>query len=320
MSVLDDHPEPATQELPPPAPALGAEGALCRACGTPLAVDQRYCLECGTRRGEARVPFAALPGAAAAQGAAVPEPLPAVEVARAAPLGFARAWTPMTGAIVAGAVGAAFGIGILIGVVSADPPPAPRVAAARAPVVNVTVPGGGGGGTSAPVSFAPDWPSGTDGYTVQLSTLPKDGTTPDQVAAAKSDATAKGTPDVGALDSDEYGSLDPGDYVIYSGVYDTRKEAKAALRDVRGDFADASVVHVSAGDSDSSGSGSGSSKDKKAKGKTVSKKELEAKQKLTPEQFQKQSKKLDKVTSEGKPPPIDKSKKPGGGGKAKTFG
>lgn len=38
-------------------PVLGEPGAPCRTCGAPLAADQRYCLQCGTRRAEARLPF-----------------------------------------------------------------------------------------------------------------------------------------------------------------------------------------------------------------------------------------------------------------------
>ena len=38
-------------------PLLGEPNAPCRTCGAPLAADQRYCLQCGSRRAEARLPF-----------------------------------------------------------------------------------------------------------------------------------------------------------------------------------------------------------------------------------------------------------------------
>jgi hypothetical protein len=38
-------------------PALGKPGEPCERCGAPLATDQRYCLECGTRRGAPRVEY-----------------------------------------------------------------------------------------------------------------------------------------------------------------------------------------------------------------------------------------------------------------------
>jgi hypothetical protein len=43
--------EPAATQI------LGKEGEPCRECGAPLAADQRYCLNCGRRRGEPRIDF-----------------------------------------------------------------------------------------------------------------------------------------------------------------------------------------------------------------------------------------------------------------------
>jgi hypothetical protein len=45
----------ATQDVH--APTLGAQGEPCATCGAPLAADQRYCLECGARRTDARLAF-----------------------------------------------------------------------------------------------------------------------------------------------------------------------------------------------------------------------------------------------------------------------
>jgi hypothetical protein len=38
-------------------PVVGQEGDTCEQCGSALATDQRYCLNCGWRRGEARVDY-----------------------------------------------------------------------------------------------------------------------------------------------------------------------------------------------------------------------------------------------------------------------
>jgi hypothetical protein len=38
-------------------PLIASNGERCRSCGTTLAADQRFCLECGERRGEPRLPF-----------------------------------------------------------------------------------------------------------------------------------------------------------------------------------------------------------------------------------------------------------------------
>jgi len=43
--------------IDPHRPILGEPGTPCRACGSALAEDQRYCLSCGERRAETRLPF-----------------------------------------------------------------------------------------------------------------------------------------------------------------------------------------------------------------------------------------------------------------------
>ena len=45
--------EPETVGLP----TVGAEGEVCVQCGSALATDQRYCLNCGWRRGDPRVDY-----------------------------------------------------------------------------------------------------------------------------------------------------------------------------------------------------------------------------------------------------------------------
>ena len=67
---------------------LGEAGESCRECGGPLAVDQRYCLNCGRRRGEPRVDFEQhLPAknGAAGNGAIAPPPADGVAPTAAAP-------------------------------------------------------------------------------------------------------------------------------------------------------------------------------------------------------------------------------------------
>jgi cytoskeletal protein RodZ len=48
-------------------PVVGQEGDTCERCGSALATDQRYCLNCGWRRGEARVDYERRLGAAPVQ-------------------------------------------------------------------------------------------------------------------------------------------------------------------------------------------------------------------------------------------------------------
>jgi len=49
------HSTPAAQAAPVAAAANGQQ--QCPSCGTHMAPDQRYCLECGERRGTPRLPF-----------------------------------------------------------------------------------------------------------------------------------------------------------------------------------------------------------------------------------------------------------------------
>jgi len=143
----------------------------------------------------------------------------------------------------------AMGVGVLIG----------RSGAAKqstAPPQVITVASAPSSAGAAPVAseagFTSDWPAGKTGYTVQLQTLPQPGTTLSAVESAKSAASAKGAPAVGALKSEEFTSLSAGSYVVYSGVYSKKPEAEKALGSVKQRFPGAKVIDVSNGGSSSS--------------------------------------------------------------------
>jgi hypothetical protein len=222
-----------TQEIH--APKLGAPGESCWSCSVPLAEDQRYCLNCGERRTDPRLPFDTLFGGSAAS----PPTPPPVDRTPVSPSG-GLPLNATTGAFAAGLLLLSLLVGVVIGS-SGDRQV--EIPAQKPPVVNVT---GGGASAATPVSaeFVSDWP-GEDGWTVQLKTIPKEGSDAAAIAAAKQEATASGATEVGALDSDEYASLDSGAYVIYSGVYTSKKDATAALKDLKTSFPDAKVVEVS---------------------------------------------------------------------------
>jgi hypothetical protein len=224
-------------------PKLGEPGEACAECGSPLAADQRYCLNCGTRRGDPRLDYAHhLTGGNGAEG---PPGGPADPGSKQP--GSGRDWTPFALVGLVAAFGMMLAIGVLIGKGGSG-----GSDQASAPVVQVGGTGGadtGTGGSNLPTAntaFKSDWPAGKDGYTVELGTLPKQGTTAEQVDAQKSDAESKGATDVGALDTDDYGSLPAGNYLIYSGVYDTKADATKALKPLKSKFPDAKVVQVSA--------------------------------------------------------------------------
>ncbi len=216
--------------------------------------------------------------------------------------------------MVAGAAVAALflavGLGMLIGSAGDDSPQ--QVAAPPPQVISVAA-----AGAAAPVAeFKGDWPDGKDGYTVQLQTLPKDGTEVSAVEAAKSAAQSKGATEAGALDSDDFSSLAGGDYVIYNGVFDSRKQATRELSGLKKDFPGAKIVQVSAGGGVASKGDAGAFKKKSA---NVGKDQLKDLQKLSPEEYQKKAKKLpDETKLPGKAPKKD-NKKPGGGDEGQVL-
>lgn len=214
---------------------LGPQGEPCAECGAPLAADQRYCINCGRRRGEPRVaPASDAPPSERPRDGGRPNDL--------SPLGAVLGVALLGGMLL---------IGVLIGRGNSEndsPPPATIQVGEGTTATTATTPGGDAQ-DQAPVEGAgavsSDWPAGTNGFTVQLNTVPKSGATQDTVDAARQAAEAKGVDEVGVIDSDLYPSLAPGNYVIYSGVFDARESATAALDDLSSSFPGATVIEVS---------------------------------------------------------------------------
>jgi hypothetical protein len=177
------------------------------------------------------------------EAVATPEESPVVASQRPADV------SPLAAVIGIALLGGMLLIGVLIGRSGSDDTTTP------APVVQVTgqtTTPTGSTTTTAPAdpaqpsgAITTDWPTDARGFTVQLSLVAKDGATQDTVDAAKQSATASGAKQVGSLDSDLYPSLDPGSYVIYSGIYTDRQQATQALSKLGKSFPDATVVEVS---------------------------------------------------------------------------
>ena len=126
--------EGPTRELPA-APATASEDR-CGACGAPLAHDQRYCIECGERRGawKASDRPARVAGAVASRSVG----------SRSTPPARVSSGTTLVAELV-GVLLLAIGLGVLLGRLGHNNP-APQKAAA--PEI-VTVQGGGGGASTA---------------------------------------------------------------------------------------------------------------------------------------------------------------------------
>jgi hypothetical protein len=132
----------ATQDVH--APTLGAQGEPCASCGAPLAADQRYCLECGTRRAEARLAFRdILAGTAPPPGAAPPSPpAPADPPPARAGLAFLAGLLCLL---------VALGVGVLIGNAGDDTPKA-----ATTPPPQVITVNGAAPATTTPAASSSD--------------------------------------------------------------------------------------------------------------------------------------------------------------------
>jgi hypothetical protein len=86
-------------------PAIGQEGDTCEQCGSVLATDQRYCVNCGWRRGESRVDYEQrlLNNGAALSGGATAAQQPTQQ------------WTPAFAILAIALLGVMLLLGVLIG-------------------------------------------------------------------------------------------------------------------------------------------------------------------------------------------------------------
>ena len=150
MSEIGTETERLTQELP----ALGRDGEPCAQCGSPLAADQRYCLNCGERRGGPRVDYRQRMQAAAGELALPGAPNPAADAAAEPekPAKGERDYAPLA------AVGgiAVLGLMLLVGVLigrgdggDSAPAPAPVVVQGGATAAGQGEAGGTGEGEAA---------------------------------------------------------------------------------------------------------------------------------------------------------------------------
>ena len=123
------------------APSLAANGQPCPSCGAPMAGDQRYCLQCGARRGDARVPYREI---LAGQAPPPRTPIAAPPQQRGPSSGLAL----LVGLV---CLLLALGVGVLIGRSGNDSP----TAAAPAPAPQVISVGGAAPAATTPAATTP---------------------------------------------------------------------------------------------------------------------------------------------------------------------
>jgi hypothetical protein len=135
----------ATREDPTRELLTGGGGDRCSNCQAPLASDQRYCINCGERRGTARVAFAtpaSEPATARATQATQPAPHYAPPPQPRMPSGIAFILGVATLLL-------AMGVGVLIGQSISKNKTVPVAASAGPQVIKIQGGGGGGAGASA---------------------------------------------------------------------------------------------------------------------------------------------------------------------------
>ena len=179
----------------------------CPSCGSPLAGDEIFCLQCGTRL--------------------VPEPEPR------------PSWT-VPAVIVCGiAVVAAGAVLFALEQVESD---AEREATKPVPVFEQsTTADTGPTSTTEERDDIAAWPSGVSAYTVVLATARDEASARARAAAA----VASGVP-AGVLNADAYPTLEPGHWILFAGDFDNRADALAeAARYAASGYPEAGVEYVS---------------------------------------------------------------------------
>ena len=217
---MSDLPPPPPSPPPPPPPPPGAAPTTsCANCGAPVGPGQDWCLNCGAAvttevAGAAgwRTPIAIVAAVLALAAAALviaflelsgeADKVAAKPAATAGPTG-------ATGPTATGPTGA-FGP---TGVTGPTGTTGPVEAAETPSAIPSIIPS---------QEKIPNWPDGKSGFTVILFSETS-------YASAKSKAKTVSTlPEVGILRSNKFSSLRSGYYVVFSGQYDTLKQAQNA--------------------------------------------------------------------------------------------
>lgn len=211
-------------------PAPGIQQRRCPRCGAALTGEQEWCLECGA--GVAAT-VAAPPnwrGPVALVAVLLTVAAAAVIVALVELAGDPEQVTEQPAA--------------------ATPPPA---AATPAPGLTptpeaTTIPPASDAGSAGTTPEIADWPAGKDAWTVVLES-----SATEEAARTRAQELAEQGVPVGILNSDDYPSIEPGRWVVFSGQYDSQRAADQALGDLSDQVEGAYVRHVSP-TGDSSGS------------------------------------------------------------------
>lgn len=214
--------------------AVQAAEQTCPRCGTPREPDQRYCLECGLQLPdvEGSVPalrrrwlrrFGWYPGdwvwislvtlVIAAVGAAV-----AIAITDSTDDRETVSTTPAPVTSVAEPTPVPTGKQTTVDTSTLPTAPEPKTTTAKKPV--------------GPKNGRLVWPPSSNGWTIVLVSYPKANGRPSALSTASRAAKA-GLRQVGILDSSRYASLQPGYFVVFTGIYGSKDDADAGVGTAR---------------------------------------------------------------------------------------
>jgi len=206
-------------ETPPPPTTVERR---CPRCDAHLSAEQEWCLQCGAAVGTHvaeprgwRAPVAVV--AVLLALALIAVVLAIAELSRDAEGVQEVAGTPTPAAATPAATPAPGEEG--------GATPTPTASPLATPSASATPESGG----ASPAAGLAEWPEGKTAWTIVLNSS---GTQEDAERLA-GELAAKGVPDVGVIDSDDFESLGPDSFVIFSGTYDQESEAQAALAKIR---------------------------------------------------------------------------------------
>ena len=218
---------PAATVEPQPQPQQ-PQGRRCPRCGAAMTDEQEWCLNCGAAVGTRIVPapgwrvpiiVTALLGIVGAIAIAIAiiqladDTGQVTENGQVTPTPTAVAPTPTPGAEVTPTPTIPEASG------QSTPEPTPSATPSTTPEPTPSSTPDSSGGAIG------EWPSGQSGWTVVLASKSSESAARDSAESFQAD----GIPDVGLLNSDDYASLNPGYWVVFSGQYDSQSEASAAL-------------------------------------------------------------------------------------------
>jgi SPOR domain len=177
-----------------PAPPTPVE-RRCPRCGARLSAQQEWCLECGA----------------------------AVATRVAAPRGW-RAPIAIVGVLLALAL-----LAVVLALVELADPAEQVTEVAQTPAPTAAPPAPAATPAPATPAELAEWPEGRTAWTVVLNSS---GTREDAERLA-TELVGKGVPDVGVLDSDDFESLGPDSFVVFSGQHESSRLAEEALAAIR---------------------------------------------------------------------------------------